>query len=260
LRTLEEEEALEYFNNLMDYGSYAGVDGAPDYLPTDLYVVMDSEATLDDVSTLCKEIYPEGTLTCDYDNDGTIDILGSGDKSWLDLSGGGGGASDLTDWINNGYPGEVSWHFWLPGQSGTTASVFMTAADNVGRVYVIPVYNAFCDNDVPDPELNPDCINKAHDGNLDLLYADYVVEESGSVIYFHIQGFARFMMTCVDPNMQGCPGHDMVAELVDVPAGALKTIEGFFISGVSSDVGGKPGAGGGGLDTGTWAVYLIPPP
>jgi hypothetical protein len=96
------------------------------YGPGQTYIIMDSQSTTDDF--YCQDPpnsgLPAGTLDCDYNNDGINDLLAGGDRSWLDLSGGGGGASDMSDWILNGFPAEINIHTWLGGQTGVANSVF----------------------------------------------------------------------------------------------------------------------------------------
>ena len=60
-----------------------------------MYIIADSDTIGDDI--VCDN--PEGPIgeggvDCDLDDDGVndVDLLGGGDRSWLDLNGGGGGA------------------------------------------------------------------------------------------------------------------------------------------------------------------------
>ena len=58
-----------------------------------MYIIADSETI--EVETLCQS--QGGTVDCDLDDNGEDDIvlLSGGDRSWLDLNGGGGGAAEL---------------------------------------------------------------------------------------------------------------------------------------------------------------------
>ncbi len=89
-----------------------------------LYVIMDSKSSDEDF--YCQDPpnsgEPDGALDCDYDDDGVNDLLAAGDRSWLDLDGGGGGSSELVDWINGGFPGEVYIHTWFGGRAWPTTS------------------------------------------------------------------------------------------------------------------------------------------
>ncbi len=46
----------------------------------------------------CTFVAP-GTTDCDLDNDCVDELMTGGARSWLDLNGGGGGASELSNWI-----------------------------------------------------------------------------------------------------------------------------------------------------------------
>jgi hypothetical protein len=111
------------------------------------YVIMDSKKSNEDF--YCQEPpnsgLPAGTLDCDYDNDGINDILAGGDRSWLDLDGGGGGSSELVDWIGGGFPGTIHSHTWLGGQPGVANNVFHAAKERVGDIVILPVFDRYCD-------------------------------------------------------------------------------------------------------------------
>jgi hypothetical protein len=91
------------------------------------------------------------------------------------------------------------------------------------------------------------------------LYPDIVVEDGGSssTIYYHVVSFAKFHVTCVyDKGNDYCPLRDDY-----ITAGALadnnkvKSIEGWFEMGYATGLKGN--AGSGGLDTGSYLVYLL---
>ena len=71
-----------------------------------MYIIADSDTIDDDV--ICNppgEPLDDGFVDCDLDNDGEndVELLGGGDRSWLDLNGGGGGADELKDWVEGDY-------------------------------------------------------------------------------------------------------------------------------------------------------------
>ncbi len=211
------------------------------FLPQ-LYIFMDSDKTPVDHCTSYG-----GTLDCDIDNDGQDDILGTGDRSWLDLTGGGGGASELRDWISGAYSGQLRIHTWIPAESGVKASTFQDVDCYIignGRgctprnPVILPVFNAVCNNN---PTGNTACQNAAHTGTYGLPLlpgaSDSVVSGAGHPDYYHMIGFSGMYVTCVEANGSagGCPG-----KAAAVAAGLLdnsdKTIEGYFINGFPFDL------------------------
>jgi hypothetical protein len=227
---------------------YTPFDFDADYLD-EIYVVMDSKSTIDDLDEVCK---PDGYMECDLNGDGRIDIIGNGNKGWLDMNGGGGGASEIRNWIQDGYNNVLSPHTWLGGQPGTQASSFKALEDyQIGNVVLLPVFNAICSSD---PLATQSCQDAAH-ATFPLSPDDTetVVYSAGAASYFHIVGFAQFFVSCVDaPGSGPCPGHDAV---VDV--GTLKkndsTIEGYFVSDYPIDY---DNVSTGGLDVGIRVVSL----
>ena len=206
------------------------------------FVIMDSKGSGDDFN--CQDPpnsgLPAGTLDCDYDDDDLNDVLAGGDRSWLDLDGGGGGASELVGWVNGEYDGDIQYHTWFGGQSGVANSVFQAAAGRVGDVVLIPVFDKYCDQPDKLPEIA-----------CPLLYdfgEDTTVASGGaSTLYYHVITFALFKITCVDAPPYGpCPGH-MAAGLPK----SVKTIEGEFVKGYDPGLGGK-----GELDAGAFTLYL----
>jgi hypothetical protein len=227
------------------------------YWLSDIYVIMDTASLSDDANGVCQ---PDGFMDCDFDDDGRDDFLGQGDAAWLDLNGGGGGASELSDWVDNGFPDPIQVHTWVPSQPGDDVSIYHTAADHVGEIVLLPVFNQFC---VGDPWLveNQHCLDAAHayiplppDMGSDI----FVIGNTQT--YYHIIGFAFFYISCVDaPAEQNCPGHALAA----VPGGIFDmnglnpnstfTIEGYFVTGVPVDFGA---AGPGGVDLGAYVLSL----
>jgi hypothetical protein len=207
-----------------------------------LYIIMDSASASEDF--FCQDPIthlPAGSLDCDYNDDGINDLLAGGDRSWLDLSGGGGGASDMSDWILNGFPDEIHIHTWLGGQTGVAASVFQTAHSRIGDDVVIPVFDKYCDQPGSLPETSCPALYDPE---------DITVPSGGtSTLYYHIISFSVFHITCVDSPPYGpCPGH----QAAGLP-GNVKTIEGYFVQGPVPGLTGRPGDG---VDAGAYSLYL----
>lgn len=215
----------------------------PGEVHPELYIVMDSKAEPDDLAEICMS--NDGWLNCDMDGDGDDDLIANGDRSWLDLNGGGGGASELTSWIEDGFPGEITEHTWFGGQPGAETSTFQTVGDYVGKTFGIPVFNIICDGE-PDKK----CSGKVHS-------EDTIMTSAGGNYFYHVIAFAAFYVSCVDaPGVPGpeCPGHKVAREL-DLIKANTKTIEGYFVTGILPNLGGgKPGEG---LDTGVYSLKLI---
>lgn len=219
-----------------------------------LYVIMDSGKLADDLSSTC--ISGGGTMVCDLDGDGVDDIMGGGDRSWLDLDGGGGGAADMKNWVLYGFSGNLAIHTWLAGQTGVDTAVYHAVETVIKRypptypVVIIPVFDAIC---IGNPLEHPDtCIKVIPDHN-PIPPAEKVVATSGkSTTYFHISGFAGFYITCVDQGGGSCPGSKLLGQMnPGMKMNSVKTIEGYFVEGYPFDLG-NPGTGGDDL-----GVYVI---
>ena len=206
------------------------------------YIIMDSESTTADF--YCQDPIthlPAGALDCDYNDDGINDVLAGGDRSWLDLNGGGGGASELSDWILNGFPDEIHIHTWIGGQTGVAASVFQTVHSRIGDDVIIPVFDKYCDQPGSLPETSCPGLYDPQ---------DVTIPSGGtSTLYYHIISFSVFHITCVDSPPYGpCPGH----QAAGLP-GNVKTIEGYFVQGPVPGLTGRPGDG---QDAGAYSLYL----
>lgn len=209
----------------------------------ELYVIMNSDAQPDDLAAICESA--GGWLDCDLDDDGEDDLVANGDRSWLDLDGGGGGSSELIYWINNGFPTTIPRHTWLGGQAGVANNVFQAAGDHVGEIVLVPVFDQFCDND---PETA--CPGDYHTG------LDHTVVTAGGNYYYHIITFAGFYISCVNaPGVPGpeCPGHAAAVDLGIIPNNE-KTIEGYFVTDevLEGLGGGDPNA----IDLGVYTLRL----
>ncbi len=229
-------------------------DGVP---PDPLYIIMDSQSLSQDF--YCQDPPNSGTppsaLDCDLNNDGIDEILAGGNRSWLDLDGGGGGASSLNNWIQNGFNGNLSFPVWVAGQTGVANSVFTTVENyKEGQTVLIPVFDRYCDG-------RPDIPGTACPGQWN---GDYVTGEPSpgdSIVptggtwntYFRLVSFSLFHITCVN-NTGGdhCPGHDNLVSALNL-GNNLKTIEGYFTEGFDPDV---HGGSCGGVDVGVHVLNL----
>jgi hypothetical protein len=222
-------------NTLTEIELQDRLDHPPDEgtIHPELYVVMDSTSLGDtmDFNDMCKEW--GGEIPCDLDGDGTPDLLADGNRSWLDLDGGGGGASSLTGWIEGSIePPVIPVGTWLNGEPGSNTSVFQTSADKVGEYVLIPVFNRICEKD---PEIN--CPQFFEEG-------DIVVGDTNGIFY-RVTGFTAFYITCVaapgvkdaDGNKPQCPGHDLAEEIDALQNDSSPTIEGYFVYHIFGSIG-----------------------
>ena len=235
------------------------VDGKPkDYPPPQIYIVMnklplkiDPKDDSDFVELICVEdlcskyatpeacesdpFYPTA-LTCDLDGDGKYDIEGGGNRGWLDLTGGGGGAAELRKWVKNPIDFPLSIHTWLSGEPGAVASVYADIKDyRQGDIVLIPVFNSICSQ----KDITPECIADAHKSPWDTI----PFPPGGCTIggtkdpRFHIVAFDVFYISCVHTaKKDDCPGFNWAQELnntkkKDVIKDNTLSVEGFFITG-----------------------------
>jgi hypothetical protein len=214
--------------------------------PTQLYLIMDKIAVGQE--TYCKEDLEEtdpgydAAITCDLDGDGKNDIEGGGNRGWLDLNNGGGGASDLRDWIINGLDFPISPHTWLSGQTGTVTNVYEAIKDyRQGDVVLIPVFNAYCDDN--DPIANPVCMENAHAYPRPEEPDTGDIDEAGQAPKFHVIAFDPFYISCVHTfSFDYCPGFALAQEMNPDPSLPGKSlipdntpsVEGYFLSNVDA--------------------------
>ena len=218
--------------------------------PDSLYIIMDSLKAGYDY--LCQDPPNSGTpsnaLDCDIDNNGVNDILIGGGRSWLNLDGGSASANELKDWISGGYAEEIPIHIWLPESNGDKAASFKAAKDRVGDDVILPVFNDYCKQGVPNED--PLCIPKWHAEDTIKLAS------GGSFDYYHIISFSVFHVTGVSTGSGPgkCTG-DCTAKNALVDSGALdknaQTIEGYFVEGYEPGFGGKCD-----YDAGAYTIYL----
>lgn len=224
-----------------------------------MYIIADS--TTIDVETLCQDPpnsgQPAGAVDCDLDGNGENDItlLSGGNRSWLDLDGGGGGGAELKDWITGGYIDDIYPHTWVAAQSGVNGSVYDTVHDEIlNKDVIMPVFDQFC------PDGNPlyNCPGLVHP-NAESDEDDVIVGNEPHD-YFHLISFAYWRTTCIEAGShKNCPGRNKLDDIL-AAAGwsngniqSLMTMEGCFKEGF---VPGVKGGGGGIPYAGLWTIYL----
>jgi hypothetical protein len=276
------------------YQSLAGIDCAEEFGPSNIYILMDSVKVNDNKSCVnettdldnpsvklcqndlvCDPLLDENgdddvtdpedinTITepyidCDLDNNGIDELMAGGARSWLDLDGAGGGASELSDWIENGFPDPIPPHTWLPEESGVATSIFKDAAAFVlGEDLILPVFDKVCPN-YPNDFSDIETLAACNYGPLD----DRT--KAGSSMNFHVISFSKFHVTCVQTNknsaedengthnLKECPGHAAAVSVGSIDEND-KTIEGYFKDDQIYGYGGS----GNFVDAGAFVVILI---
>jgi hypothetical protein len=202
----------------------------------ELYIIMNTDSTGDEYCA------PDGTIDCDFDGDGENDLIAQGDRSWLNLDGGNPSDVEMRSWVEDGYAGELFIHTWFAGSPGAQTPVFNSVSTRIGDFLIIPVFDDLCGSE---PSADGACSDSFHD-------QDTVVVGNGQS-YFHVIGFSIFVPTCVDSGGQDvCPGHNEA--VVNGMDHQEKTIEGYFIEGTVSGLGG---GGSQGVDVGSYVLFLI---
>ena len=233
------------------------------------YVVMDSVKSNDDVACVSppnsmydvgndhscdvsEADWNSGYIDCDLDDDCYDDVMSGGSRGWLDLTGGGGGANELIDFIDGSKPVTLRVHSWLGSKDGNTTSVYSAVKEYAeNRDVIIPVFDYFCakklTEDPDDPE-SPNCLIDPE---------DWVAKE-GIGPYFHVNAFALFHITCVRADKDECP---VINELLSDNAAYMSSykdniisIEGYFVKGFTADLGGLEITG---ANTDTYIVKLV---
>ena len=206
-------------------------------IPKYLYVVMDSASASIDISEGCKS----GSLSCLGGG------FGTSDRGWLNLDGDSPNDAELSQWITEGFDETISIHTWYPGSTGTKANVYKDVLE--GHVYLVPVFNEICTK----YPITPACITAA-DG-LNPTITDESVYGNSNPIYFHVNGFSAFYVSCVKPegNKSTCPGETIaVAYNSDLKKNDA-SIEGYFLSDYPGDL---DTSGSGGVNVGLSVVSL----
>jgi hypothetical protein len=239
--------------------------GVPYKFYKDLYIVMDSSSTPDDLSTVCWQYDSNGNvidpdpstnviegMNCDFDGDGENDLISNGDRAWVDLDGGGGGADDLKTWVTDGLNSPLYLPVWVDGQPGVTTAVYHDIDALAGNFFLIPVFDAICPGDPSDTSTCPVFNNEP------------IIEYTPNGFTYRLVTFATFYVTCVDDGNDGCPGNEYLGDYLSTwdPNGtsgfkltATKTIEGYF---VNKDMSGNfdSDCSGTGINFGTYVTRL----
>jgi hypothetical protein len=181
------------------------------------------------------------------------DILRMADRGWLDFDGKnsntGDKDTDIKDFIDNGFQGELTVPSWLPSFPGTVTEGFKWITDKYkpGDIFVIPLI------ELPQCELknkelpnSTSCVNyEAGDGFV----------EKGNDIYYRVVAHAYFVYTCAlvegKPPPYEPPCENIKRDSIVGISPSLKTIEGYFITESEYD------AGGGGYFAGPYVIKLI---
>jgi len=203
-----------------------------------IYVVMDTD-NFDPIDD-CIEEGNGGTITCDFNGDGTYEVSGGADRGWLYLYD-KPGADALKEVMESGLPlgTDATIDTWYAGKTGVANTVFDAAiAYREGDIALVPVFDAVCED--IDPK-HDDFITECPAYNP---ATESYVEVGGNSTYYRVVAFAPFYVSCVAKNKDSCPGKDY--------AGIEKsTIEGYFLDGYV--INGNPG---GSFDLGVYILSL----
>jgi Flp pilus assembly protein TadG len=195
----------------VDYQTY--YDGQPGNQKM-AYLVMDKTV---DTATDCAPPFGTGTIICDLNGDGILDVTGNNERGWLALD--GTGAKDLVDLILNGYPDPLTLPQWFPGKSGAATDVFIRAHQIQGHLVLVPVFNGICPS-TTETQIPTTCA-------ADYQAGDLIRSASGSKDWYRVAGFAPFVVTCVSKGAsEHCP-----AKTYSKVKNSISTIEGYFVSG-----------------------------
>jgi hypothetical protein len=201
------------------------------------YLVMDSDSF--DPATNCMELNAAGTINCDFDDDGVLEVEGGANRGWLLLDG-GTGANDLVNVMLNGYPAPITLPHWFPGKSGVSNNVFINAHQIKFKPSLVPVFNAVCP-DTNDSDIPTVCSTDYETGDL-------ISGSSGLKTYYRVASFAPFVVTCVSKGTsEKCPAKSF-ANI----KGNVSTIEGYFVSGYIAGTDIDPN----GFDLGVYIISL----
>jgi len=228
---------------------------------------------------ICKQDDPvNGTLNCDLNNDGEIDWFGGGGRSWLDLDGSepqhecnvtsSEGANELREEILGESNCAIPDDTWVPETTGDISALYGDVMDRAetNPLVLVPVYNDFCPDG--DPRDAPTCNGTDPiDSEPKFLSGDDIYLTSASQpMYFRIESFAIFYITCVRRNHgDDCPGADKVIELNTLPvadanyinASSFRSIEGYFLTGYIPGLSGREDCEDGDCpDLGAYTYYL----
>ena len=118
----------------------------------------------------------------------------------------------------------------------------------------MPIFDMYCPDGVP-PQPGCPVHTMGSDGVDDLIIGNDPQD------YFHIITFSYWVTTCVESGShKGCPVRDVLDDFLK-DAGynggeinSLQTMEGCFVTGSATGIGGTPGQG---VDTGLYVIFLM---
>lgn len=190
--------------------------------PAQIYILMDEDKTVDDVTCIEDNPTYPGALVCDHDGDGESDFRFGGARGWLYLE----GKLKPQDALSDGFDGTLTPAIWLPSDNGNMTVAFVAAQDYVvGEVVLVPVYDTLCEG-------------KYNAGNQTIgscsTAGDNVNPGSGDQKYYRVVTFAPFYVTCVHakPGDPMCAGLELADELNNLNTNKARTIEGFFLENI----------------------------
>ncbi len=190
--------------------------------PAQIYILMDEDKTVDDVTCIEDNPTYPGALVCDHDGDGQSDFRFGGARGWLYLE----GKLKPQDALADGMDGTLTPAIWLPSDNGNMTVAFVAAQDYVvGEVVLVPVYDTLCEG-------------KYNAGNQTIgscsTAGDNVNPGSGDQKYYRVVTFAPFYVTCVHakPSDPICSGLELADELNNLNTNKARTIEGFFLENI----------------------------
>jgi hypothetical protein len=232
---------FDFTTNILDEGD--GVNKSSYFEPgidnrKIIYLAMDDDKFNPELD--CVELNPTGSINCDFDDDGILDVEGGANRGWLELE--DPGARSLKDAMRYGIPNPLEIPQWFPAKFGAVSTGFDAAADIQLKIVLLPVFTSICE-DTSQDEIPSDCPTEYQSGDL---IADI---SNGSTTYYRISGFSPFVITCVSKNGHPkCPGRTLAGV-----KGNTSTIEGYFLSGYYEGSNVDPN----GNDLGIYTISLV---
>lgn len=226
--------------------------------PKMVYVVADSLKVAGMLEDVCLELNTDtddipgvGTITCDFDGDGIIDIDGGAGRGWLLMNGDENQGAALLFCIVNGgddCPTYTNTPHWYPGLAGGKTSAFGEIRDvRTGDIVLIPIFDAVCVTN--DPINDGDNCSLYYGSGEDVTYYNGAAEP----VYYRVNGFAAFYISCVSKGPQeDCPGKQRAID-ADTIANNTSSVEGYFIEGYIPE---DAGIGYDALDLGIYILSL----
>jgi len=191
--------------------------------PHQIYILMDEDKTVDDVTCIEDNPTYPGALVCDHDGDGESDFRFGGARGWLYLE----DKLKPQDVLEDGFDSTLTPAIWLPSDNGNMTVAFQAAKDyRVGQVVMVPVYNELCEGKYNAGSQTIGSCSTA---------GDNVSPGSGDQKYFRVVGFVPFYITCVHavPHDPVCAGLELADELNKLNINKARTIEGFFLENIN---------------------------